>query len=76
MKIKIFFKKIINTYLTINMSFIDYSEAYNKKNLIFTLLSKFIWFIPSNTQALYWKNSESIGHGHNHFIKMGSILKK
>ena len=76
---KIFLKKIINTFLTLNLSFINYSRIYNKKNFLFTFLSRFIWFIPSNFQALYWKNSENIAHGHSHFIEMDDkalLLKK
>ena len=79
MKVKTFLKKIINTFLTFNLFFIDYSKIYNKKNFLFTFLSKYIWFIPSNFQALYWKNSENIGHGHNHFVEMDEmslLLKK
>ena len=79
MKINIFLKKVINTFLTINLPFINYSKAYKKKNFFFTFLSKVIWLIPSNFQALYWKNSENIEHGYNHFIKMdynALLLKK
>ena len=79
MKAKIFLKKIINTFLTFNLHFINHSKIYNKKNFLYTFLSKYIWFIPSNFQALYWKNSEHVGHGHNHFVEMDDmslLLKK
>tara|TARA_B100000795_G_scaffold191539_1_gene146049 strand:- start:1181 stop:1954 length:774 start_codon:yes stop_codon:yes gene_type:complete len=68
--LKIFLRKIFNTFFQVNLFSINYSKFYNKKSFIFTLLAKFIWFIPSNFQAIYWKNSENLKHGHEHFTEM------
>ena len=79
MNAKILFKKVFNTFLAVNLFTINYSKLYNKKSFIYTILAKFIWFIPSNFQALYWKNSENFKHGYNHFTEMDTnalLLKK
>lgn len=79
MNLKIFLKKILNTFLSFNLSFVNYPKIYSKNFFFFTYVSKLCWFLPSNFQALYWKNSESIGHGYNHFIQMDRpalLLKK
>jgi len=79
MNIIIFLKKIINTFLTPNLFWINYSFVYKKNNFLFTHISKFFFIIPSNREALYWKNSENLGHGYNNFIKMDELtllLKK
>jgi SAM-dependent methyltransferase len=79
MNSKIFFRKIINTFLKRNLFGINYSHIYKKNNFLFTHLSKFFFFIPSNHEALYWKNSENLNHGHEKFIEMSDLsllLKK
>ena len=79
MNVKTFLKKIINTFLKPNLFWINYSLVYKKNNFLFTHLSKFFFIIPSNREALYWKNSENVGHGYNNFIKMDELsllLKK
>jgi SAM-dependent methyltransferase len=73
MNIKIFLKKTINTFLKPNLFWINYSFFYKKNNFLFTHLSKFLFIIASNREALYWKNSENIGHGYNNFIKMDEL---
>jgi len=79
MNIKIFLKKIINTFLKPNLFWINYYLVYKKNNFLFTHFSKFFFIIASNREALYWKNSENTGHGYSNFIKMDELtllLKK
>ena len=76
MNVKIFLKKIFNTFFHVNLFNINYSKIYKKNSFIFTHLPKLIWFIPSNFQALYWKNSENLNHGYSHFTEMTPNNKK
>lgn len=79
MNVKTFLRKIINTFLKPNLFSINYNFIYKKSNFLFTHLSKFFFIIPSNSEALYWKNAENLGHGYNNFTKMDKyslLLKK
>jgi SAM-dependent methyltransferase len=73
----IFFKKIINTFLTPRWRYIykNFNSRFvkNKKNnILFYILSKF-WFMPHDYTYRYWHNANIYSnHYFTHYLKLNS----
>ena len=69
--IKIFIKKIFNTFLTPRYSFEFHQKFYAINNKLIKVFFNSFWFLPNNHEFYYWKNNaEDIGHGYLKFIEM------
>jgi len=77
---KIFFKKILYTFLTPKYNFEFHQKYYIINNKLVKKIFNSLWFLPNNHEFSYWKNdAENIGHGYLQFIemdKMSILLEK